>query len=259
MVSRPTWMGGLGFSMKWNMGWMNDTLDYFEKEPIYRPYHHNQLTFSQMYAYSENFILPLSHDEVVHLKGSLIGKMPGDDWQKAANLRLLLAYQMLNPGKKLLFMGSEFAQWTEWNDSRALDWHLCDVPLNRGIQLLAKELNHLYKNHPALYERDFVGEGFAWIDCHDYQQSILSFIRYSEYEKLVCVFNFTPVPRENYRIGLPDAGTYVEVLNSDSEGFGGSNMGNGGIVTTQDQPWMNQPCSAELTLPPLSVLVLSLK
>ncbi|MDG6773631.1 1,4-alpha-glucan branching protein GlgB [Thiomicrorhabdus sp. ZW0627] len=259
MVSRPTWMGGLGFSMKWNMGWMNDTLNYFEKEPIYRPYHHNELTFSQMYAYSENFVLPLSHDEVVHMKRSLIGKMPGDDWQKAANLRLLLSYQMLHPGKKLLFMGGEFAQWTEWNDSRALDWYLCDMPLNRGIQLLAKQLNHLYKSHPALYERDFVSEGFEWIDCHDYQQSILSFIRYSEYEKLVCVFNFTPVPRENYRIGLPQQGTYVELFNSDSEGFGGSNMGNGGYVHTQDQPWMNQPCSAELTLPPLGVLVLSVE
>lgn len=259
MVSRPTWMGGLGFSMKWNMGWMNDTLDYFEKEPIYRPYHHNQLTFSQMYAYSENFVLPLSHDEVVHLKGSLIGKMPGDDWQKAANLRLLLAYQSLHPGKKLLFMGCEFAQWDEWNDAQSLDWHLCDVPLNRGVQLLAKELNHLYKNHPALYARDFESDGFEWIDCHDYQQSILSFIRHSDQEKLVCVFNFTPVPRENYRIGLPIAGTYQELINSDAEIYGGSNIGNAGMVFTQDIPWMNQPCSAEITLPPLSVLVLGMR
>ncbi|WP_051347143.1 1,4-alpha-glucan branching protein GlgB [Thiomicrorhabdus chilensis] len=259
MVSRPTWMGGLGFSMKWNMGWMNDTLDYFEKEPIYRPYHHNQLTFSQMYAYSENFVLPLSHDEVVHLKGSLIGKMPGDDWQKAANLRLLLAYQSLHPGKKLLFMGCEFAQWDEWNDAQSLDWHLCDVPLNRGVQLLAKELNHLYKNHPALYARDFDSEGFEWIDCHDYQQSILSFIRHSDQEKLVCVFNFTPVPRENYRIGLPVAGSYQELINSDAEIYGGSNVGNAGMVFTQDIPWMNQPCSAEVTLPPLSVLVLGMR
>ena len=259
MVSRPNWMGGLGFSMKWNMGWMNDTLDYFEKEPIYRPYHHNQLTFSQVYAYSENFVLPLSHDEVVHLKGSLIAKMPGDDWQKAANLRLLLAYQGLHPGKKLLFMGCEFAQWGEWSESRALDWHLCDDALNRGVQLLAKSVNELYKSHPALHERDFESSGFEWIDCHDFQQSVLSFIRHSDNQKLICVFNFTPVPRENYRIGLPQAGQYIEVLNSDSEIFGGSNKGNAGRVSSEDYAWMNQPCSAELTLPPLSVVVLRLE
>ncbi|WP_040726118.1 1,4-alpha-glucan branching protein GlgB [Thiomicrorhabdus sp. Kp2] len=259
MVSRPTWMGGLGFSMKWNMGWMNDTLDYFEKAPIFRPYHHNQLTFSQVYAYTENFVLPLSHDEVVHLKGSLIEKMPGDNWQKAANLRLLLAYQALHPGKKLLFMGCEFAQWGEWSESRALDWYLCDQPLNRGIQLLAKSVNELYKSHPALYERDFEAHGFEWIDCHDYQQSVLSFIRHAENQKLVCVFNFTPVPREHYRIGLPQAGNYIEVLNSDSEIFGGANIGNAGLVISQETPWMNQPYSAELTLPPLSVVVLRLE
>ncbi|WP_127471080.1 1,4-alpha-glucan branching protein GlgB [Thiomicrorhabdus aquaedulcis] len=256
MVSRPTWMGGLGFSMKWNMGWMNDTLSYFENAPIYRQYHHSELTFSQMYAYSENFVLPLSHDEVVHLKGSLIAKMPGDDWQKAANLRLLLAYQILHPGKKLLFMGCEFAQWNEWSESRALDWYVCQDPLNKGVQLMAKALNHLYQQRPALYEREFESSGFEWIDCHDYQQSVLSFIRHSEHEKLVCVFNFTPVPREHYRIGLPQGGEYVELLNSDSALFGGSNLGNAGLVMAQDQPWMNQNFSAELTLPPLSVLVL---
>jgi len=259
MVSRPTWMGGLGFSMKWNMGWMNDSLDYFEKPPIFRQYHHNQLTFSQMYAYTENFVLPLSHDEVVHLKGSLIEKMPGDNWQKAANLRLLLAYQALHPGKKLLFMGCEFAQWGEWSESRSLDWYLCDQPLNRGVQLLAKSVNELYKSHSALYERDFESNGFEWIDCHDYQQSILSFIRHSENQKLICVFNFTPVPRDNYRIGLPQAGNYIEVLNSDSEIFGGTNVGNAGLVISQETPWMNQPYSAELTLPPLSVVVLRLE
>jgi len=256
MVSRPNWMGGLGYSMKWNMGWMNDTLDFFEKEPIYRPYHHNQLTFSQMYAYTENFVLPLSHDEVVHLKGSLITKMPGDDWQKAANLRLLLAYQTMHPGKKLLFMGGEFAQWREWNDSRALDWYLCDQPLNRGVQLLSKALNELYQHNAALYERDFEESGFEWIDCHDYQQSVLSFIRHANYQKLICLFNFTPVPRENYRIGLPDMGGYVELLNSDSEIFGGSNIGNQGYIEAEPIEWMNQPCSAELTLPPLAVVVL---
>ncbi len=259
MVSRPTWMGGLGFSMKWNMGWMNDTLDYFENEPIFRPYHHNQLTFSQMYAYSENFVLPLSHDEVVHLKGSLIAKMPGDDWQKSANLRLLLAYQILHPGKKLLFMGCEFAQWDEWSEARALDWHLCDAPLNRGVQLLAQGLNHLYKNHSALYEREFDSHGFEWIDCHDYEQSILIFVRHADNEKMVCIFNFTPVPRHNYRIGLPESGCYIELINSDAQLFGGSNMGNGGMINTQNQPWMNQAYSAELTLPPLAAIVLKLK
>lgn len=256
MVSRPTWMGGLGFSMKWNMGWMNDTLGYFEKEPVYRAYHHNDLTFSQMYAYSENFILPLSHDEVVHLKGSLIAKMPGDDWQKAANLRLLLAYQMLHPGKKLLFMGGEFAQWSEWNESSALDWHLCDVPLNRGVQLLAQALNHLYREQPALYAHDFESHGFEWIDCHDYQQSVLSFMRKSGHETLVCVFNFTPVARQHYRIGLPTGGRWTELLNSDAALFGGSNLGNGGEVVADNQPWMNLPYSAELTLPPLAAVVL---
>lgn len=259
MVSRPTWMGGLGFSMKWNMGWMNDTLDYFEKDAIYRPYHHNQLTFSQMYAYSENFVLPLSHDEVVHLKGSLIEKMPGDDWQRAANLRLLLAYQLLHPGKKLLFMGCEFAQWGEWSESRALDWYLCEQPLNRGVQLLVQQMNHLYRQQPALHQRDFESHGFEWIDCHDYQQSILSFIRYSEHEKLVCIFNFTPVLRENYRIGLPQAGSYIELVNSDAEHFGGSNQGNGGRVQAEPIEWMGQAASAELRLPPLAVLVLKLE
>nr|WP_168188892.1 1,4-alpha-glucan branching protein GlgB [Thiomicrorhabdus sediminis] len=256
MVSRPTWMGGLGFSMKWNMGWMNDTLDYFAKDSIYRPYHHNQLTFSQMYAYSENFVLPLSHDEVVHLKGSLINKMPGDHWQKAANVRLLLAYQALNPGKKLLFMGSEFAQWEEWNEAQSLNWAVSEHPLHRGIQLSLKALNELYVNHSALHQRDFDHEGFNWIDCHDFQQSILSFARFSDNQIMVCVFNFTPVPRENYRIGLPSSGSYQEVFNSDSEWFGGSNIGNGGGLVSEDKPWMNQPCSVELKLPPLAAIAL---
>lgn len=259
MVSRPTWMGGLGFSMKWNMGWMNDTLDYFEKDAVYRPYHHNQLTFSQMYAYSENFILPLSHDEVVHLKKSLVSKMPGDDWQKMANMRLLMAYQALNPGKKLLFMGGEFAQWEEWSDARSLDWYLCDHPLNRGVQLLVKDLNHLYAASSALHQRDFSSEGFEWIDCHDYEQSILSFIRISDSEKLICLFNYTPVPRTNYRIGLPESGEYEEIINSDSEIYGGGNLGNGGLIYTQDQSWMNRPYSAEIMLPPLSAVVLRKK
>jgi 1,4-alpha-glucan branching enzyme len=258
MVSRPIWMGGLGFSMKWNMGWMSDTLAYFQKPPIHRAYHHDQLTFSQMYAYTENFILPLSHDEVVHLKGSLLAKMPGDDWQKAANLRLLLAYQLLHPGKKLLFMGGEFGQWTEWNEARSLDWQVCEAPLHRGVQDLARALNLLYRSRAALHERDFSPEGFEWIDCHDHSQSVLSFMRHAEGETLVCIFNFTPVPRTHYRIGLPQAGCYDELLNTDAEGFGGSNVGNGGRVHAQPQPWMGQPCSAELTLPPLAALVLVL-
>ncbi len=256
MVSRPTWMGGLGFSMKWNMGWMNDTLDFFEKDPVYRPFHHNQLTFSQMYAYSENFILPLSHDEVVHLKHALVSKMPGDNWQKMANMRLLMAYQSLNPGKKLLFMGSEFAQWQEWSESRGLDWYLCDQSANRGVQLLVRDLNHLYRESSALYAHDFDAEGFQWIDCHDYEQSVLSFMRVSDTEKLICVFNFTPVPRDNYRIGLPEAGVYEEIVNTDAEVYGGSNLGNGGQLHSDDQAWMNLPYSTSLMLPPLGAVVL---
>lgn len=259
MVSRPTWMGGLGFSMKWNMGWMNDTLDFFQQDPIYRPYHHNQLTFSQMYAYSENFVLPLSHDEVVHMKHSLIGKMPGDTWQKMANMRLLMGYQTLNPGKKLLFMGGEFAQWQEWSESRGLDWYLCDQSANRGVQMLVRDLNLLYQTSPALYRHDFDQEGFEWIDCHDYEQSVLSFVRISEKESLICIFNFTPVPRYDYRIGLPETGIYEEVLNSDSELYGGGNVGNAGQLITEDLHWMNRPCSTTLVLPPLAVIVLRKK
>ncbi|MBN2648035.1 MAG: 1,4-alpha-glucan branching protein GlgB [Thiotrichales bacterium] len=257
MVSRPTWMGGLGFSMKWNMGWMNDTLSYFSKPPIYRAYHHNDLTFSQMYAYSENFILPISHDEVVHLKGALIEKMPGDNWQRAANLRLLLAYQILNPGKKLLFMGSEFAQWQEWSESSSLDWALCQQPLHQGVQHFSRELNHLYRQAPALHQRDFEANGFEWIDCHDYSQSILSFMRHSAEQTLICIFNFTPVPRHDYRIGVPQAGRYQERLNSDAACYGGSNLGNGAIeLISQEGHWMNQPQQLVLNLPPLGVLVL---
>ncbi len=256
MVSRPTWMGGLGFSMKWNMGWMNDTLDFFEKDCVYRPYHHNQLTFSQIYAYSENFILPLSHDEVVHMKGSLATKMPGDDWQKMANVRLLLGYQLLHPGKKLLFMGCEFAPWTEWSEAQSLPWHLCNEPNHRGVQLLVRDMNHLYQQQAALYERDFSQEGFEWIDCHDFVHSVMSFERKSADESLVCIFNFTPVPRYGYRVGLPASGRYQEIVNSDSALYGGSNLGNQGEVSTQDWPCMNRPVSAELVLPPLGFIVL---
>lgn len=255
MVSRPTWMGGLGFSMKWNMGWMNDTLDYFAKDPIYRPYSHNKLTFSQIYAYTENFVLPFSHDEVVHLKGALAQKMPGDDWQKMANLRVLLSYQWLHPGKKLLFMGCDFGQWTEWDESVGLPWQLADYPNHRGVMQLVRRLNQLYQTEEALHKYDFEPRGFSWIDCHDHNQSTLSFERHADGETLVCVFNFTPVPRYRYRIGLPQAGRYEEVFNSDSHLYGGSNLGNAGAIDSQEHPWMNRPVSASLTLPPLGCVI----
>jgi len=260
MVSRPVWMGGLGFSMKWNMGWMNDTLSYFEEDPIHRSYHHSRLTFSQLYAYHENFVLPLSHDEVVHQKGSLVDKMPGDRWQKFANLRLLFGYQMLHPGKKLLFMGGEFAQWREWNEGTALDWYLCDEPEHRGVQLLLRDLNKLYAESSALYAHDFEAKGFEWIDCNDNQQSVLSFVRQdtrtTPARQLVCVFNFTPVVRAGYRVGMPKGGTYRELVNSDAAVYGGSNCGNSGAVNTNDKPWMGRECSAVVTLPPLGFVVL---
>nr|WP_320048567.1 1,4-alpha-glucan branching protein GlgB [uncultured Desulfuromonas sp.] len=256
MVSRPTWMGGLGFSMKWNMGWMNDTLGYFSQNPVYRSYHHNELTFSQMYAYFENFILPLSHDEVVHLKHSLVDKMPGDVWQKRANLRLLFSYMMVHPGKKLLFMGGEFAQWHEWDCRYSLDWSVCDDPGHRGVQLLMRDLNHLYQQEIALHLHDFESQGFEWIDCHDHQQSVLSFIRQAGDQQLICLFNFTPVVREGYRIGLPQRGRYRELINSDAEIYGGSNTGLGGALETEDQTWMGRPVSGVVTLPPLAMIVL---
>ena len=256
LVSRPTWMGGLGFSMKWNMGWMNDTLSYFRQDPIYRCHHHQQLTFGQMYAYSENFVLPLSHDEVVHLKKSLAGKMPGDDWQKMANLRLLLAWQWLNPGKKLLFMGGDMGQWTEWNDSQSLDWNLLNYPNHMGIRQLVSDLNRLYRQQPALHQYDFDQQGFEWIDCNDHQRSLLGFIRKSDHQQLVCLFNFLPVPQTHYLTGMPLAGQWAEILNTDASCYGGSNCGNQGMVYTQEQPLMGQPCSATVIVPPLGAVVL---
>jgi 1,4-alpha-glucan branching enzyme len=245
------------------MGWMNDTLSYFAEDPIHRSYHHSRLTFSQLYAYQENFILPLSHDEVVHQKRSLVDKMPGDKWQKFANLRLLLGYQMLHPGKKLLFMGGEFAQWREWSEKTALDWHLCDEQEHRGVQLLTRDLNHLYSTCCALYAHDFEAKGFEWIDCNDNQQSILSFVRQDTrtetWQRLVCLFNFTPVVREGYRVGMPSAGVYREILNSDADVYGGSNVGNSGMVVTTAQPWMGREDSAVVTLPPLGFIVLQLQ
>lgn len=257
-VTRPTWVGGLGFSMKWNMGWMHDTLEYISKEPVHRQYHHNQLTFGMMYAFTENFQLPFSHDEVVHGKGSMINKMPGDDWQKFANLRLLYTYLYTYPGSKLLFMGSEFAQWSEWAHGRALDWHLADYDRHQGVQASVRDLNHLYTRIPSLYQRNFRSDGFEWIDCHDSTQSIVSYIRSSDSEFTVVILNFTPVPRYNYRIGVPAAGSYQEVFNSDSSFYGGSNLGNPGVRHTQAVPWMNHGQSLELTLPPLGGLLLKL-
>ncbi|HPB91688.1 MAG TPA: 1,4-alpha-glucan branching protein GlgB [Rugosibacter sp.] len=257
MVSRPVWLGGLGFSMKWNMGWMNDTLHYMQQDPVHRRYHHNQLTFGQLYAYSENFVLPLSHDEVVHGKSSLLGKMPGDEWQRFANLRLLLAYQIASPGKKLLFMGAEIGQSSEWHAAEELPWHLLQYPLHAGVQQLSRDLNHLYLHTPALHELDFSGEGFEWIDCHDADQSVLSWLRRArDGSHVVVVANFTPVPRHGYRLGVPQATDYVERMNSDSTLYGGGDMGNGGRVRADPLPWMGQPASVELVLPPLALLVL---
>ncbi|HEA26534.1 MAG TPA: 1,4-alpha-glucan branching protein GlgB [Ectothiorhodospiraceae bacterium] len=259
MVSRPTYMGGLGFSMKWNMGWMNDTLAYFQSDPIHRKYHQDQLTFSQLYAWTENFVLPFSHDEVVHLKKSMLDKMPGDDWQRFANLRLLYTYQYAHPGKKLLFMGGEFGQWHEWDSNSSLDWSLCDYPLHRGLQKLIGDLNSVYKLERALHVNDFNAEGFQWIDCHDSEQSVLSFIRYGDNERIICIFNFTPVPRPNYRIGVPTAEFYEEIFNSDSAHYGGSDMGNGGLIKVDAKPWMGFESSLQLTIPPLGALFLKVK
>ena len=258
MVSRPVYLGGLGFDFKWNMGWMHDTLEYFTKDPLYRKYHHGALTFSMLYAFSENFILPFSHDEVVHGKRSLLDKMPGDLWQKFANLRLLLAYMTAHPGKKLLFMGGEFGQWSEWDCQRGLDWGLLDFPTHRGIQRLVRDLNTLYRSDPSLYEGDTEPEGFEWIDFHDAEQSVISFLRHrpGTREFVVCVFNFTPVPRHDYRIGVPVEGMYRELLNTDAELYGGTNVGNAGAVKAEPVEWNSRPWSLRLTLPPLGALFL---
>jgi len=257
-VSRPTYAGGLGFDMKWNMGWMNDTLSFISQEPIHRKYYHNMLTFSMLYAFTENFMLPFSHDEVVHGKGSMLNKMPGDEWQRHANLRMLYAYQFTHPGKKLMFMGTEFAQGLEWNSAGVLDWYVLDYPLHRGMQRVVRDLNRLYRSSPALYRYEFNWQGFDWIDCNDSQQSVISFLRKGDGdEMMVVVLNMTPVPRYDYRIGVPREGCYHEVFNSDSESYGGSNMGNGSaLLFAEDRPWMNRQYSLSLTLPPLAAIVL---
>jgi 1,4-alpha-glucan branching enzyme len=256
MVSKPVYVGGLGFGMKWNMGWMHDTLEYFSEDPIHRKYHHNQLTFSIWYAFSENFVLPLSHDEVVYGKGSLIRKMPGDNWQRFANLRLLFGYMYGHPGKKLLFMGGEFGQWNEWYHEESLDWHLLGYPFHRGVQKWVKALNNFYKHEPAMYELDFDLSGFEWIDFHDWEQSIISFIRKgkSTNDIILTVFNFTPVTRHNYRLGVPRGGLWREVLNSDSEEYAGSGQGNAEGIEASQIPVYGKYHSLSLTLPPLGVL-----
>jgi len=254
MVSRPVHAGGLGFGMKWNMGWMHDTLDYFANDPLYRKYHHSKLTFSLWYAFSENFVLSLSHDEVVYGKGSLISKMPGDEWQKFANLRLLFGYMYAHPGKKLMFMGGEFGQWKEWDHDKELDWDLLQNPFHQGIQRWVRDLNHLYSKEPAMHELDFEGEGFEWIDNNDREQSIINFIRRNADEMILIVCNFTPVPRHNYRVGVPRGGFWEEVLNSDAKDYGGSGKGNFGGIEAAPVPAHGRYHSLSLTLPPLGVL-----
>ena len=256
LVSRPTYLGGLGFAYKWNMGWMNDTLRYFSKEPIHRSYHHNDLTFGLLYAFQENFMLPLSHDEVVHGKGSLISKMPGDDWQKFANLRLLFAYMWGYPGKKLLFQGGEFAQWREWISSESLDWHLLHYEPHRGVQNLVRDLNWMMRHDSALHRADCGWEGFRWVDCHDSQNSVLSFVRESGdgSAPTLVVCNFTPVPRYDYGVGVPWRGYWREVLNSDAREYGGSGCGNYGGVYASDWGSHGFPHSLRITVPPLGAV-----
>ncbi|MDH4192985.1 MAG: 1,4-alpha-glucan branching protein GlgB [Nitrospirota bacterium] len=255
-VSRPTYVGGLGFTFKWNMGWMHDTLDYFSMDPLYRRYHHNNVTFGLMYAFTENFVLPLSHDEVVHGKKSLLDKMPGDEWQRFANLRALYGHMWGHPGKKMLFMGCEIGQWWEWNHDDSLQWHLLENDRHRGLQRYVADLNRLYATQPALHQVDYDWTGFQWIDLHDSEQSTVTYFRRAKdpSDIVVCALNLTPVPREGYRMGVPTAGYYRELLNSDSEAYGGSNMGNGGGVQAEEVPWHGQPFSVVMTLPPLAAV-----
>ena len=257
-VSHPTYVGGLGFSMKWNMGWMNDTLSYMSIDPVFRRFHQDQLTFGQLYAYTENFVLPLSHDEVVHGKASLLGKMPGDEWQQFANLRLLVTYQITYPGKKLNFMGNEFAQGREWNSGRELNWEQLGHEQHRGIHTASRDLNRLYRMLPALHQLDFAATGFSWVDCHDADNSVISYLRYAcDGSFVLVVLNFTPVPRTHYRLGVPEGGNYHEIFNSDSHHYGGSNLGNMGYINATDHPWMGRSHSVVITLPPLAGIILS--
>ena len=260
-VSRPIYDGGLGFGMKWMMGWMHDTLGYFQKETIYRKHHQNELTFGLNYAFSENFMLPLSHDEVVYGKKSIIDKMPGDEWQKFANLRLLYSFMYTHPGTKLLFQGSEFGQTSEWNFNGSLDWHLLQYDVHKGAQSLVKDLNKFYSKEPALYQKQFSHEGFEWIDHGDHQNCVMTYIRKGETEKdnIIIILNLTPVPRENYRIGLPKAGTLKEVFNSDDKKYYGTNNYKNTKLTSEEKEWNNREHSVELNLPPLGMLALKFK
>ena len=255
MVARPLYVGGLGFGLKWDMGWMHDTLRYMSQDPIHRRYHHNLLTFRMIYAFNENFVLPLSHDEVVYGKGSLIGKMPGDYWQKFANLRLLFGYMYAQAAKKLLFMGGEFGQWSEWNHDLSLDWHLLENPMHAGLQNWVADLNRIYRSEPAMHELDFDWQGFDWIDCNDSDQSVISLVRKgkSQEEVVLVVCNFTPVPRYDYRIGVPTGGFWRELLNSDAGDYGGSGLGNFGGVHADEISHHGQPYSVNLNLPPLAI------
>jgi 1,4-alpha-glucan branching enzyme len=256
-VSRPTHLGGLGFSLKWNMGWMHDILIYFSKEPIHRKYHHYNLTFSLLYAFSENFVLVLSHDEVVHGKRALLAKMPGDVWQQFANLRSLYAFQITHPGKKMLFMGGEIGQWNEWNSKQSLDWNLLDYIPHQQVRRLVADLNHLYQAEPSLYEVDFEWQGFEWIDFHDTDNSVVVYQRRARdpNNHLVVVCNFTPLPRERYHIGVPASCFYREVLNTDAAHYGGSGVTNSPGRQAVPMPWQNQPCHIDVTLPPLGIAI----
>jgi 1,4-alpha-glucan branching enzyme len=256
-VSKPVYLNGLGFTMKWNMGWMHDMLDYFSKDPVHRKYHHNHITFSLLYAFTENFILPISHDEVVYGKKSLIYKMPGDEWQRFANVRAFFAYMWGHPGKKLLFMGCDIAQTSEWNNDGSVEWHLLQYDYHRKLQFLVKELNRFYHSEPALYQIDFHHTGFEWIDFHDSENAVVAFLRKAEdpADSLMFCCNFTPVPRMKYRLGVPEEGVYDEVFNTDSEYFGGSNMGNAGSVRSQPVKCHGRDHSMAVTLPPLAVVV----
>jgi 1,4-alpha-glucan branching enzyme len=257
-VSRPTYVGGLGFTYKWNMGWMHDILEYMQEDPVHRRWHHGQITFSMLYAFTENFVLPFSHDEVVHGKRSMLDKMPGDLWQKHASLRALYGYMFAHPGKKLLFMGSEFGQWREWNVEASLDWHLLDEPMHAGLRRWVQDLNHVYQREPALHQVDFESSGFSWIDCNDSDNSVVSFIRRgrSAADFVVVLVNFTPVPRPAYHIGVPEGGWYRELLNSDGEIYGGSNLGNGGGVLAADEPSHGFNHSMTVVVPPLGCVIL---
>jgi len=257
LVSRPNYVGGLGFGLKWNMGWMHDMLGYMSQDPVFRSYHHNQITFSLLYTFTENFVLPFSHDEVVYGKGSLLRKMPGDEWQKFANLRLLYGFMFGHPGKKLLFMGDEFGQWSEWNHDASLEWHLLETPLHFALARWVRDLNTLYRGQPALYELDFDAAGFAWVDCKDFQRSVVSFLRRGrkQDDQLLFVCNFTPVVRQNYRVGVPQEGFWKEVLNSDAPLYGGSGQGNFGGLQAVPLPIHGLPYSLNMTLPPLAVVL----